>query len=87
MACIAGGGRPRCSSCSSPLPVPPASTGVCDDLYGGYVQASAAGLRTAFGAVLFIAWGVATILWVYTAIHGLGEGEPVRPSGGSARCC
>jgi hypothetical protein len=33
-------------------------------------------LRTAFGAVLFIVWGVATVLWVYTAVHALAEGEP-----------
>jgi hypothetical protein len=33
-------------------------------------------LRTTFGAVLFVAWGIATILWVYTAIHALADGEP-----------
>jgi len=33
-------------------------------------------LRTAFGAVLFIAWGVGTILWVYSAILALAEGVP-----------
>jgi hypothetical protein len=34
-----------------------------------------AGLRTTFGAVLFIAWGIATVLWVYGAIHALGAGD------------
>jgi putative intracellular protease/amidase len=34
------------------------------------------GLRTAFGVVLFVAWGIATVLWVYSAFHFLGEGEP-----------
>jgi hypothetical protein len=38
-------------------------------------RASAA-LRTAFGALLFIAWGIGTILWVYSVIHTLGEGDP-----------
>jgi hypothetical protein len=33
-------------------------------------------LRTTFGAVLFSAWGIGTILWVYSAIHALGEGDP-----------
>jgi len=32
-------------------------------------------LRAAFGAVLFVAWGVLTILWVYDAIHKLLDGE------------
>jgi hypothetical protein len=41
----------------------------------GTSKASAA-LRTTVGAVLFAAWGIATILWVYTAIHALGEGDP-----------
>ena len=38
-----------------------------------------AGLRTGFGAVLFIAWGVATVLWVYSAVLALvgGEAGPV----------
>jgi hypothetical protein len=34
-----------------------------------------AGLRTSFGAVLFISWGVATVLWVYSAVLALVEGE------------
>ena len=34
------------------------------------------GLRTAFGVVLFVAWGIATVLWVYSAIHALAEGDP-----------
>jgi hypothetical protein len=34
-----------------------------------------AGLRTGFGAVLFIAWGVATVLWVYSAVLALVGGE------------
>ena len=34
------------------------------------------GLRTAFGVVLLIAWVVETILWVYSAIHALGDGDP-----------
>jgi hypothetical protein len=34
------------------------------------------GLRTAFGVVLFIAWGIATVLWAYGAIHSLAEGDP-----------
>jgi hypothetical protein len=33
-------------------------------------------LRTAFGVVLFIAWGLATILWVYDAFHSLADGDP-----------
>lgn len=33
-------------------------------------------LRTTFGAVLFAAWGIATVLWVYTAIRALAEGNP-----------
>ena len=32
-------------------------------------------LRATFGMVLFIAWGVLTILWVYDAIHALADGE------------
>jgi hypothetical protein len=37
------------------------------------------GVRTTFGAVLFIAWGVATVLWVYSAVLALvgGEAGPV----------
>jgi hypothetical protein len=34
------------------------------------------GVRTAFGVVLFVAWGIATVLWVYSAIHALAEGDP-----------
>ena len=34
------------------------------------------GVRTAFGVMLFIAWGVGTALWVYTAVHALAEGNP-----------
>ena len=34
------------------------------------------GLRTAFGVVLFIAWGILTFLWVYDAIVSLVEGDP-----------
>jgi hypothetical protein len=34
------------------------------------------GVRTAFGVVLFIAWGVGTILWLYSAFHVLAEGDP-----------
>jgi hypothetical protein len=33
-------------------------------------------LHTAFGIVLFAAWGMATILWVYTALYALGESDP-----------
>ncbi len=33
------------------------------------------GLRTTFGVVLFIAWGVETILWMYDAFHTLIEGH------------
>jgi hypothetical protein len=33
-------------------------------------------LRTAFGVVLFVAWGIATVLWAYSAIHSLAEGDP-----------
>ena len=33
-------------------------------------------LRAAFGTVLFIAWGVLSILWVYDAIYKLAHGEP-----------
>jgi hypothetical protein len=36
----------------------------------------ASALRTMFGALLFSAWGIGTILWVYSAIHALGEGDP-----------
>src|SRR5215217_6279798 len=32
--------------------------------------------RATFGMVLFIAWGVLTILWVYDAIYKLVHGEP-----------
>ena len=30
-------------------------------------------LRTTFGAVLFVAWGIATVLWIYSAIHALTD--------------
>jgi hypothetical protein len=33
-------------------------------------------LRATFGIVLFIAWAILTILWVYDAIHALIDGEP-----------
>lgn len=33
-------------------------------------------LRATFGTVLFIGWGVLTILWVYDAIYKLVHGEP-----------
>ena len=33
-------------------------------------------LRATFGVVLFIAWAVLTILWVYDAIYKLLDGEP-----------
>lgn len=32
-------------------------------------------MRATFGVVLFIAWAVLTILWIYDAIHALVEGE------------
>jgi Mg2+/Co2+ transporter CorB len=39
----------------------------------------ASGLRsapqTAFGAVLFVAWGVETVLWLYATIHSVADGE------------
>src|SRR4051794_12158840 len=39
-------------------------------------QSTASGAaRAAFGMVLFIGWGVLTILWVYDAIDKLGNGE------------
>ena len=34
------------------------------------------GLRTVFGVVLLTAWVLETILWVYSAIHYLGAGDP-----------
>ena len=34
------------------------------------------GLRTVFGVVLLIAWVLETILWVYSAFHYLGAGDP-----------
>jgi hypothetical protein len=37
---------------------------------------ASAALRTAFGVVLFVAWGVATVLWVFSAFRALGEGNP-----------
>jgi CBS domain containing-hemolysin-like protein len=41
---------------------------------GGSTASGAA--RAAFGTVLFIAWGVLSILWVYDAIYKLAHGEP-----------
>jgi hypothetical protein len=32
-------------------------------------------LRATFGVVLFIAWAILTILWVYDAIYKLAHGE------------
>ena len=32
--------------------------------------------RATFGTVLFIAWGVLSVLWVYDAIYKLAHGEP-----------
>src|SRR3954462_14286801 len=40
-------------------------------------QSNASGVaRATFGMVLFIAWGVLSILWVYDAIYQLVHGEP-----------
>jgi hypothetical protein len=40
-------------------------------------QSTASGVaRATFGTVLFIAWGVLSILWVYDAIYKLAHGEP-----------
>ena len=33
-------------------------------------------MRTTFGVVLFVGWGVLTILWVYDAFHSLADGDP-----------
>jgi hypothetical protein len=33
-------------------------------------------LRAAVGVVLFVVWGVLTVLWVYDAIYKLAHGEP-----------
>jgi hypothetical protein len=41
----------------------------------GQSKASGAA-RATFGMVLFIAWGVLSILWVYDAIYKLAHGEP-----------
>jgi Mg2+/Co2+ transporter CorB len=41
----------------------------------GQSRASGAA-RAAFGMVLFIAWGVLSVLWVYDAIYKLAHGEP-----------
>jgi hypothetical protein len=41
----------------------------------GTSRASTA-LRTAFGALLLAAWGIATVFWVYSAFHALGGGDP-----------
>jgi hypothetical protein len=32
--------------------------------------------RATFGTVLFIAWGVLSVLWVYDAIYELAHGHP-----------
>jgi hypothetical protein len=40
-------------------------------------QSSASGVgRATFGTVLFIAWGVLSVLWVYDAIYELAHGHP-----------
>jgi hypothetical protein len=40
-------------------------------------QSSASGVaRATFGMVLFIAWGVLSVLWVYDAIYQLAHGTP-----------
>ena len=40
-------------------------------------QSRASGVaRATFGVVLFIIWGILTILWVYDAIYKLVDGEP-----------
>ena len=40
-------------------------------------QSRAGGVaRATFGMVLFIAWGVLSVLWVYDAIYKLAHGEP-----------
>ena len=44
-------------------------------------------MRATFGVVLFIAWAILTILWVYDAIHALIEGGPVRRSWRWSRFC
>jgi hypothetical protein len=36
-------------------------------------------LRATFGALLFIAWGIETILWVYADIHALTVGGNAGP--------
>lgn len=41
-------------------------------------QSSASGVaRATFGMVLFIAWGVLSVLWVYDAIDELAHGHPI----------
>ena len=41
------------------------------------LQSSASGVaRATFGTVLFIAWGVLSVLWVYDAIYQLAHGHP-----------
>jgi hypothetical protein len=37
---------------------------------------SGAALRATVGVVLFVVWGVLTVLWVYDAIYKLAHGEP-----------
>ena len=40
-------------------------------------QSRASGVaRATFGMVLFIVWGVLSVLWVYDAIYQLAHGEP-----------
>src|SRR5690348_9834136 len=40
-------------------------------------QSSASGVaRATFGTVLFFAWGVLSVLWVYDAIYQLAHGHP-----------
>jgi hypothetical protein len=41
------------------------------------IQSRASGVgRATFGTVLFIAWGVLSVLWVYDAIYELAHGQP-----------
>ena len=50
---------------------------------GGSTASGAA--RATFGTVLFIAWGVLSILWVYDAIYKLAHGEPESGDRGGGR--
>jgi hypothetical protein len=44
-------------------------------------QSSASGVaRATFGMVLFIGWGVLSVLWVYDAIYELAHGHPRDPA-------